>query len=190
MWNALRRRFRRPQAPPAAAPPAAAPPPPASPATRVASSPPGASSASASAPHGAAPPQTADAHAQALARPIVERLSDDERLRGDLTDASFGPLLAWLEQVVTIAATRAPAGPAGKAWQTQASDAARQLARAIVGAAERNDTSGLAAALSPALFGPDAARAAALPSQLSGATPDERARELTQALAAATGVGA
>lgn len=40
-----------------------------------------------------------------LARAVIERLSEDERLRGTLTDDGFGPLLAWAVAAVQQAAT-------------------------------------------------------------------------------------
>src|SRR5947209_8360225 len=50
------------------------------------------------------------AETEELARSAVERLSEDEALRGDLSDVGFGPLLEW-----AIAAARAYAPKAGDA---------------------------------------------------------------------------
>lgn len=47
------------------------------------------------------------ADANQLARPAVERLSEDESLRGDLSDIGFGPLLDWAVAAVTAYAAKA-----------------------------------------------------------------------------------
>jgi hypothetical protein len=124
----------------------------------------------------------------ALAQPVLDRLAEDEALRGDLTDAGFTPLLDWLSRLTTDAASRAAAAPDPEATMEQVADTALRLGRAIVRAAERADASGLADALVPPLVTPGmAARAAAaLPPLAPDATPDERTQVLVAALSAAT----
>lgn len=127
---------------------------------------------------------TPSAAAAALARPVIERLSEDEALRGDLTDAGFAPLLDWLTRLVTAAAERATTDPDSAATMERVGDAARQLGRAVVRAAERGDAGAVAAALAPPLLAPDEAeRAASALPRLAGDTADDRARALVRALA-------
>jgi hypothetical protein len=123
-----------------------------------------------------------------LAQPALDRLAEDEALRGELTDDGFMPLLDWLSRLTTSAARRAANEPEPEATMEQVADTALRLGRAIVRAAERADASGLAGALAPPLLTPGmAARAtAALPPLAPDATPDERTQALVAALSAAT----
>lgn len=110
----------------------------------------------------------------------VERLAEDESLRGPLEDQGFGPLL----EVASYAALR----HAGRFTTTDAlSRALRTLVTSAVTAAERGDSSGLQGALQPFL---STSRSAL---RLGSAHPlgndvNQNARTLARALAEATGV--
>lgn len=127
--------------------------------------------------------------ADALARRAVERLSDDERLRGDLTDDCYGPLLAWVSDLLLGAARRSGDAPDAEAVMEAATASARALVAAVSPAAAGGDVAPVAAALAQApstLLTPDArARLlAALPRDLASCpSPGERARRLVTALA-------
>jgi len=117
-----------------------------------------------------------------ISRLVSERLAEDERLRGDLTDAGFGPVLNLVTSLVPAAAARATAGPDAANAEDAVSHAARGLARAMVDAASSGDVDGLSAALSEPILTADAAeraRAAIANEQEWPNSPDERARRLT-----------
>jgi len=113
------------------------------------------------------------------ARRAVERLSEDEALRGDLTDEGYGPLLG-------VAAGLAVARAGRFASTDDLYLALRRLLKGAVDAAERSDLSSLAAAAAPALIEPDerAALLGALRQRRGSA--DEVAASIARALAAAT----
>lgn len=67
-----------------------------------------------------------------LAKAAVERLSEDEALRGDLGDDGFGPLLDWGVAAVFAYAVRATSAGA----MEQYTDRLRGVIRAAVAAAE------------------------------------------------------
>ena len=115
------------------------------------------------------------------ARRAVERLSEDEALRGDLTDEGYGPLLGV---VAGLAIARA-----GRFASTDDLYLAlRRLLKGAVDAAERSDFSTLAAAATPALIAPDerAVLLGALPRRRGSA--DEVAAGIAHAIAMATGL--
>jgi hypothetical protein len=127
--------------------------------------------------------QTDAAGAGDLAQRVAERLSEDEALRGSLTDAGFGPLLDWATNIVTAAAHRTSASGAANA--DTLSDAARNLLRALVQAAESGDASSVHDAFSQPLFTAEESSTlrgalADLPAQ---GDADARAKGLAQALA-------
>lgn len=75
----------------------------------------------------------------ALAQGAVERLLEDERLRGDLTDDGFNPLLTWATNALTGAA-RAAAGDTGDAAarMAEAEETTKRLVGAVVRAAQEH----------------------------------------------------
>lgn len=126
----------------------------------------------------------------ALAQPAVERLVEDEGVRGELTDDGFGPLIAWASNLLLDAARRAAATPEPEATMDQVAGQARELVRAISRGAVDGDLAPVRAALASPLLTPESARQAvsALPDEFApDTTPDERARSLVSTLAEATG---
>lgn len=74
----------------------------------------------------------------AIARQVIERLSEDESLRRNLTDDAFKPILDLVTSLVPAAAERASAQPdAGD----QLSQAARQLVQGLAAAVTSGDPS-------------------------------------------------
>lgn len=127
--------------------------------------------------------------AKALGDAAMERLAEDEALRGDLTDDGFLPLQAWafarLERIA-VAAVRYP-------HPAKMMDAATEMIRAFVGdavyAAQNGDAAALAALA--ALIRPRivprervAAVQAALQSLPLTADPDANAQAIAAALGA------
>jgi hypothetical protein len=130
-------------------------------------------------------PATAEAEAapdaDAVAQTVAERLSEDESLRGDLTDDGFSPVLNWAIDLATTAATRLPDADALSAG-------IRGLVRGLVQAAESGDATPLKDALLPPLFTAEhVEELGRAVEQAVGETtsPDERAQQLVQALSAA-----
>ena len=129
--------------------------------------------------------------ADALARRAVERLGDDERLRADLTDDSYGPLLSWLSRLLLATARRREADPDAEAIMEAATAAARVLVAAVSRAAASGDVAPIADALAhapPELLTPaERARVlAALPRDLAAyPSAGARARRVVEAMAAA-----
>ncbi len=116
---------------------------------------------------------------------IVERLSEDETLRGTLTDSGFTPVMGFISALVPPAVERALDESPVDAAEDTVSHAARMLARAVAAAAESGDTTGAVQALTPAILPGNALVRArsALPASLpAGATDDERARILVGTL--------
>lgn len=81
------------------------------------------------------------ADAEALAQGAVERLIENEALRGDLlTDAGYAPISEWATEAL-IAAAREAAGRTDEEAQArmdEAEEAAKRIVRAVVRAAERH----------------------------------------------------
>ncbi len=130
---------------------------------------------------------TAD-DAERVTRLIVERLSEDETLRGALTDAGFAPVLDFVSSLVPAAVERAQRVSTPGVVEDTVSHAARMLARAIAAAAESGDTTVVANALALPIAPADAIERArsVLPMALAaGTSVDERARTITQALSGA-----
>lgn len=126
-----------------------------------------------------------------LAQPYAERLAEDERLRGQLTDSGFGPLLDWLTNLLIAAAGRIAMQPDAESMMDQAGTLAHGLGQAIVVAAERADPVPLRGTLREPLLSREqiAAASAALPQRLPvRASADDRARRIVAVLAQATGV--
>lgn len=73
-----------------------------------------------------------------MAKAAVEQLSEDESLRGDLTDEGFDPLMQWLVDMVTIYARKLGGGNTDTATNAMNDYTARlkEVAQAVVAAAE------------------------------------------------------
>lgn len=131
--------------------------------------------------------QVVQGDTEQVTRTIVERLSEDEMLRGDLTDRGFAPILAFVTSLVPSAASRAASASAEGDVEEAVSHGARGLARAIVAAAETGDTGSLAEQLGPPILPPDAvdrARRSIASGLSASADPDERAIAIVAALRA------
>ena len=76
-----------------------------------------------------------------IARRVIERLSEDESLRGDLTDDAFKPIFDWVTSLVPVAARRAAPEPDPDEAGEELSQAARQLLRALAQVVASGDTS-------------------------------------------------
>ncbi len=107
------------------------------------------------APHAAAAPVSAAADAPAavapddLARPAMERIAEDEALRGDLTDDGYTPLQTW-----AFARIKAMAGDAAHAADPQsamdaATDKIRSFVQDAVAAAKNTNPADLASSVVP-----------------------------------------
>ena len=95
-----------------------------------------------------------------IARLVSERLAEDERLRGDLTDDGFGPVLKLVSSLVPTAAERTTVDPHVTNAEDAVSHGARTLTRAIVDAATTGDAAALTEFLTePMLPAPAAERA-------------------------------
>lgn len=139
------------------------------------------------APVAAPPPETPQVDTEPIARSVVERLNEDEMLRGDLTDRGFAPVLNFVTSLVPAAASRAASGSTREDVEEAVSHGARGLARAIVAAAETGDVAALGEQLGTPMLPADGAERArrSLASGLSSAAgPDERAVAIVAALAA------
>lgn len=115
----------------------------------------------------------------ANAERAVERILDDEALRGDLEDAGYGPLLSV---VTKLADARAASFPTTDALYA----ASRQLLATAVAAASDGNANPLASAVHPLLTSEEEAAFRAQLPRL-GADPNQNAPAIARALAAATG---
>lgn len=111
----------------------------------------------------------------------VERLAEDEALRGDLADAGYGVLLAW---VAGLAMSRGPRFATTDALYL----ALRRLLAGAVAAARQRDLAPLLDAAVPPLF--SVAELAALRAQplRLASDPDANATAIAGRLAAITGI--
>jgi hypothetical protein len=133
-----------------------------------------------------APPSRSSVDTDEVTRLVVERLSEDEMLRGNLTDRGFAPVLAFVTSMVP-AATRAASSSTGGDVEEAVSHGARGLVRAIVTAAESGEVQTLAEQLGPPIFSADAverARRSITTSLPTTSSPDERAIAIVAALKA------
>ncbi len=123
-----------------------------------------------------------------ISRLVSERLAEDERLRGDLTDAGFEPVLSLVTSMVPAAAERATADPHISNAEDVVSHGARALTGAIVQAASTGDVDVLSGLLTEPILSPAAAERArtalAAEPQLPD-TADERAIRITEIMRAA-----
>jgi hypothetical protein len=86
------------------------------------------------------------ADAAALAQGPVERLLEDERLRGDLTDDGFNPLLTWGTDALTAVAQGVADAPddAAAARMAEAEETTKRLIAAVVRAAREHSREAVA----------------------------------------------
>ncbi|MCL5960857.1 MAG: hypothetical protein M1358_16410 [Chloroflexi bacterium] len=125
--------------------------------------------------------QEREAHGLPDVERAVERLSDDETLRGDLTDYGFGPLFAVVSELAVARAERF--GSTDELYL-----ALRRLLVASVEAAETRKPAALLEGVAAPLFEVDERAAVeADPGRLEG-TADEVAIDIARAVAEATGV--
>ena len=123
-----------------------------------------------------------------IARLVSERLAEDERLRGDLTDAGFGPVLTLVTSMVPAAAARATADPHIDNAEETVSHGARALTKAIVQAASTGDVGALSELLSEPMLSDAAAeraRAALAAEPQLPEIADERAIRIAEIVRAA-----
>lgn len=80
------------------------------------------------------------ADAESLAQGAVERLMEDEALRGDLTDSGFGPIVAWASNALLDAAQNVADAPeaTAQARMDEAETATRRIIEEVVDAAQRH----------------------------------------------------
>ncbi len=112
------------------------------------------------------------ADANQLARPAVERLSEDESLRGELSDIGFGPLLDWAVAAVKAYAAKAADSAAMDAF----TDRVRGVVQAVVEAAQDGTLTDPTALLDFDPANPDKAAIALKDLQLGGDPDDNAAR--------------
>ncbi len=96
------------------------------------------------------------ADAAALAQGPVERLVEDERLRGDLTDDGFSPLVTWGTDALTAAAQAVTTAPddAATTRMTEAEETTKRLIAAVVRAAQEGSREAVRALMDdPAVAG-------------------------------------
>jgi len=92
----------------------------------------------------------------ALAQGPVERLVEDERLRGDLTDDGFNPLVSWGTDALTAAAqaVTTASDDAATTRMTEAEETTKRLIAAVVRAAQEGSREAVRALMDdPAVTG-------------------------------------
>ena len=122
----------------------------------------------------------------ALAQRAFEPISEDETLRGSLTDDGFNPLVEWASQALLSAAEDAAKLPDPDASDRMdsAGEAVKRVMAAVVQAAASRDRGDLLALLQAPLIArrlPTRARLAVAEMRL-GDDADENAKALTAAL--------
>lgn len=80
------------------------------------------------------------ADAETLAQGAVERLVENETLRGDLSDVGFGPIVEWASNALIGAAQQAAADldEAAQARMDEAETATKRIVEEVVDAAQRH----------------------------------------------------
>ncbi len=80
------------------------------------------------------------ADAENLAQGAVERLVENESLRGDLTDSGFGPIVEWASNALIGAAQAATneSEETAQARMDEAETATKRIIAAVVDAAQRH----------------------------------------------------
>ncbi len=87
-----------------------------------------------------------------ITRQVIERLSEDETLRGALTDTGFGPIFTFVTSMIPAATGRALRTSVPESAEEDVSRAARMLTRAIVAAAEAGDVNTLPSSIDTPMF--------------------------------------
>ncbi len=111
----------------------------------------------------------------------IERLSDDEALRGELTDEGYGALLSVVANLAVARAERYPS-------TDELYLALRGLLAGAVTAAERAEPAAILSSLAPPLLSPDEQAQLARVLRVEQGGADAAAVAIARALAAATGV--
>ena len=114
----------------------------------------------------------------AVARQVIERLSEDEALRRNLTDDAFKPILDLVTSLVPAAAARARAQADAS---DQLSQSARQLVQGLSAAVTSGDPSVVSADLLRHFISEDQANEV-LRALTSGTLPDSSPGERAEAL--------
>lgn len=80
------------------------------------------------------------AEADTLAQGAVERLVENEALRGDLSDVGFGPIVEWASKALIGAAQQVTTDPddAAQARMDEAETATKRIVEEVVDAAQRH----------------------------------------------------
>jgi hypothetical protein len=80
------------------------------------------------------------ADAESLAQGAVERLVENETLRGDLSDVGFGPIVEWASNALIGAAQQVTTDPAeaAQARMDEAETATKRIVEEVVDAAQRH----------------------------------------------------
>jgi len=80
------------------------------------------------------------ADAETLAQGAVERLVENETLRGDLTDTGFGPIVEWASNALLGAAQQVTtvSDEAAQARMDEAETATKRIIEEVVDAAQRH----------------------------------------------------
>jgi hypothetical protein len=136
-----------------------------------------------------APEPAADQDNEAVTRQVIERLSEDESLRRDLTDDAFKPILELVTSLVPAAAERASAQPDAA---EDLSQSARQLVQGLSAAVTSGDPSVVSADLLTRFMSEDEANEALqqlAAGKLSDGSPGERAEALVGSVKAALNRG-
>jgi len=114
----------------------------------------------------------------AVARQVIERLSEDEALRRNLTDEAFKPILDLVSSLVPAGVERASARPGAA---EQLSQSARQLVQGLSAAVTSGDPSVVSADLLQRFMSEDQANET-LRALASGKLPDGSPGERAEAL--------
>ncbi|NWJ98066.1 MAG: hypothetical protein HXX20_20100 [Chloroflexi bacterium] len=123
---------------------------------------------------------------ESLAQQAAERLSEDEALRGNLTDEGFSPLLEWAIEAVLVYARNLESVTPEEAMDSYASRLKRVIQEAVA-SAETGKLDDPSALLNFELVHPEAIRQKLILLELQKDDPDANAiqisRVLTEALA-------
>ncbi len=122
--------------------------------------------------------------AESLAQSVAERLSEDEALRGDLTDEGFGPLLNWATEAAIAYASNLKSDKPEEAMDTYGSRL-KGVMQEVVAAADAGKIDNPAPLLDFEMAQPDAARQKLANLKLEASSPDANAIEITKILSEA-----
>lgn len=122
--------------------------------------------------------------AESLAQTAVERLSEDESLRGDLTDDGFGPLLEWAANAAIAYAQNLKSDKPDEAMDVYASRL-KKVMQEVVSSAQAGKIEDPAALLDFEMPAPQATRARIEALKLESGQADDNAIKISGALAEA-----